>query len=422
MNDSISAWARDSLGMTDIFSGLFADAILVFALLVICLLVDTLTKKLLLRSLALMIEKSKLKWDDAFLRHKVFYRMAHTVPALIVYLLAPILFYGETLLIRTLKNGALIYITIVGVLAVNAFLDALHNIYKSTKLSEKFAIKSFVQAGKVAAFIVGGLMLLSILTTKTPLYFLSGIGALTAVLMLIFRDAILGLVAGIQISANDMVKEGDWIEMPQFGADGDVLDVSLTTVKVQNFDKTITTVPTYALISQSFKNWRGMQESGGRRIKRSINIDMNSVRFCDERMIEKYRSIQILKEYLDRKLEELDNYNAKNEIDPSYIVNGRRLTNVGTFRAYVTEYIRRHPMINTEMTFMVRQLQPGRDGLPMEIYGFSTEKRWVNYEGIQSDIFDHIIAALPHFDLRVFQDPTGADFSQAFGSGRKTEE
>lgn len=421
LNEIISDWARDNLQMTEMLSGLLADAILVFALLIICLFVDIITKRLLLRGLEVMVQKSRHKWDDTFLKHKVFYRMAHIVPALVVYLLAPVLFQGEALLIRTLRNGSLIYITIVGVMAANAFLDALHNIYKSTKLSEKFAIKSFVQAGKVISYVVAGLMLLSILTTKTPLYFLSGIGALTAVLMLIFRDSILGLVAGIQISANDMVKEGDWIEMPQFGADGDVMDVSLTTVKVQNFDKTITTIPTYALISQSFKNWRGMQESGGRRIKRSINIDMNSVRFCDEGMIEKYRKIQILREYLDRKMEELDRYNSEHHIDPEYVVNGRRLTNVGTFRAYVVEYIRRHPMINTEMTYMVRQLQPGRDGLPMEIYAFSTEKRWVNYESIQSDIFDHIIATLPHFDLRVFQDPTGGDFSRAFGSRGSAE-
>ena len=234
----------------------------------------------------------------------------------------------------------------------------------------------------------------------------------TAVLLLIFKDAILGFVAGIQLSANNMIHIGDWIDMPKYGADGDVIDITLTTVKVQNWDKTISTIPAYSLISDSFKNWRGMSESGGRRIKRSINIDMNTICFCDEQMIEKYRHIQYIADYIDAKKREIDEHNIAANVDDSELVNGRRMTNIGTFRAYVIAYLKNHPKINRDMTFLVRQLQPNENGLPIEIYVFSSDKVWANYEAIQADIFDHILAAVPNFGLRVFQNPTGSDFNR----------
>jgi miniconductance mechanosensitive channel len=242
------------------------------------------------------------------------------------------------------------------------------------------------------------------------MYFLSGLGALTAVLLLVFKDTILGFVAGIQLSANKMVAVGDWIEMPKYGADGDVIDVALTTVKVQNFDKTITTIPAYALISDSFKNWRGMFQSGGRRIKRAVHIDMQTVMFCNEEMLARFAKIQYISEYIQRKKEELEKHNAKHQVDNSNLVNGRRMTNVGTFRAYVTEYLKNHPKIHRELTFLVRQLAPGESGLPIEIYVFTNDTEWAHYEAIQADIFDHILAVLPEFDLRVFQNPSGMDF------------
>ncbi len=235
---------------------------------------------------------------------------------------------------------------------------------------------------------------------------------MTAVLLLIFKDSILGLVAGIQISSNDMVRLGDWVEMPKHGADGDVIDISLTTVKIQNFDKTITTIPTYTMVSDSFKNWRGMSQSAGRRIKRNINIDMRSVKFCDESMLERFASFRHISEYIARKKDELTKFNAENGIDDSVLVNGRRMTNLGTFRAYLEGYLRNHPKINKDMTFLVRQLQPTETGLPIEIYVFCSDKIWANYEAIQADIFDHILAVIPEFDLKVFQNPTGADFEK----------
>jgi miniconductance mechanosensitive channel len=247
---------------------------------------------------------------------------------------------------------------------------------------------------------------------RSPWGIVSGIGALTAVLLLIFRDSILGLVATVQLSGNDMVRVGDWIEMPSYNADGDVIDMSLHTVKVQNWDKTITTIPTHALISDSFRNWRGMQESGGRRIKRSIYIDMNTVRFVDEEMLQKYRKFDYLGEYVDRKLSEIEEYNRNHVRDLSEVVNGRRLTNLGTFRAYVESYLKRHSMISDEMTFLVRQLQPSDRGIPIEIYVFSRDIRWANYEQIQADIFDHLLAVIPEFGLRVYQAPSGNDVTR----------
>jgi len=251
-----------------------------------------------------------------------------------------------------------------------------------------------------------------LLLNRSPTFFLSGLGALTAVLMLIFKDSILGLVAGIQIAANRMLNIGDWLEMPKYGADGDVIDISLTTVKVRNWDKTITTVPTYALISDSFKNWRGMSESGGRRIKRAVNIDMTSIEFLGEEALGRLRRIELLKPYIEQKLADVESHNKELGVDETSPINGRRLTNVGCFRAYLVAYLKHNPMINKEMTFLIRQLAPTELGLPMEIYVFSSDKVWANYEAIQSDIFDHVLAAMPEFGLRVFQNPTGADFSK----------
>jgi miniconductance mechanosensitive channel len=256
--------------------------------------------------------------------------------------------------------------------------------------------------------------MIAIVLNKSPLYFLTGLGALSAVLMLIFKDPILGFVAGIQLTANKMVARGDWLEMPKYDADGDVLEIGLTTVKVQNWDKTITTIPTYALISESFKNWRGMQESGGRRIKRFVYLDLGSIKFCTEEMLERFSRIQYITEYIERKKKEISEYNEAFQVDTSILVNGRHLTNIGTFRAYVTAYLKNHPMINQDMTFLVRQLAPTPQGLPLEIYVFCKDKIWANYEAIQADIFDHILAVVPEFDLRVFQEPSGGDFRESF--------
>jgi len=274
-------------------------------------------------------------------------------------------------------------------------------------------IKGYLQLVKILAYVVGIVLMATTILGQSAAGILGGIGAMSAVLLLVFRDSILGVVASFQIGANDLVHLGDWIEMPNYGADGDVIDISLQTIKVQNWDKTISSIPIYALISDSFKNWRGMAESGGRRIKRSVSIDMRSVRFLTQEDIERFRRFSRLRSYLEAKLSEVESYNREHGIDTADSVSGRRLTNLGTFRAYVAAYLRDHPQIHNDMTFLVRHLPPGPTGIPVEIYVFSRDQAWANYEGIQADIFDHLLAVLPEFDLRVFQEPSGWDIETA---------
>nr|WP_281245965.1 mechanosensitive ion channel family protein [Oceanisphaera psychrotolerans] len=294
-------------------------------------------------------------------------------------------------------------------LSLYALLDALLDIFQQQPAMRTFPLRGIFQSLKLIASIFIGLLIISTLIGKSPLLLLSGLGAMTAVLMLVFKDPILGLVAGIQLSANDMLSVGDWLEMSKYGADGAVIDIGLTTVKVQNWDNTITTVPTYALISDSFKNWRGMSESGGRRIKRSLLIDSSSVRFLNEDDLHRLQRASLLAPYLDAKAQELSRYKSERQLDLSSPVNGRRLTNLGTFRAYLDAFLKDHPRIHQQMTLMVRQLEPTPNGIPMEIYAFTNTTRWVEYEGIQGDIFDHVFAVLPEFDLRAHQAPTGYD-------------
>lgn len=393
-----------------------ARATLMLAVLVIGFIADFVAKRHILSVLGHIVTRTQSQWDDIILRHRVFNHMAHLAPALVVYLLAPMALAGMVWVITVIKGATLIYMVIVIMLALDALLNAGEEIYQRFEAAREIPIKGFVQVLKIALYFLTAVFIISILLDKTPIYLLSGIGAMTAVLMLIFRDAILGFVAGIQLAANKMVANGDWIEMPNYGADGDVLEVTLTTVKVQNWDKTITTIPTYALISESFKNWRGMQESGGRRIKRAINIDMNSIRFCDREMLERFGKIQYIAEYIEQKKRELEEFNHTSKVDNISLVNGRRMTNIGTFRAYVTAYLHYHPQINRDMTFLIRQLSPGEHGLPIEIYVFSKDQVWASYEAIQADIFDHILAVIPEFDLRVYQNPTGNDFRALHGA------
>jgi miniconductance mechanosensitive channel len=290
-------------------------------------------------------------------------------------------------------------------------LNSVVDIYRTFEFAKRMPIKGFIQIIKILVALMGIITILAVVLKKDPSNLIAGMGAMTAVLLLIFKDSIMGFVAGIQLSTNKMVHIGDWIEMGKFGADGDVIDITLTTVKVQNWDKTISTIPAYALISDSFKNWRGMSEAEGRRIKRSVNIDMNTIKFCTNEMLEKFRRFGLISGYLGEKQKELAGFNAANKIDDSEMVNGRRITNIGTFRAYVAAYLRCHPKVNKDMTFIIRQLEPTSKGLPIQIYVFCTDKAWANYEGIQSDIFDHILAIVPEFELKVFQQPAGADFN-----------
>ena len=301
---------------------------------------------------------NRFKWDNVLVEKKVFQRLSHIVPALIIYFFAGV-FPGIQ---DWIQSFAFSYIIIVSIFVIDAFLDSLDEIYRSYEISKEKPIKGYLQVVKIFVYILAGILIISVIIDKSPLILLSGFGALTAILMLIFKDSILGLVAGIQLASNDMIHIGDWIEMPKYGADGDVIDVSLNTVKIQNFDKTITTIPTYTLISDSFKNWRGMQSSGGRRIKRSIHIDTSSISFCSDEMIERFKKIEYLSEYIEAKITDIEKHNKEHNIDPDEIVNGRRLTNIGTFRAYITNYLKGHPKVHKEMIRMVRQLPPRGPG------------------------------------------------------------
>jgi len=364
------------------------------------------TRRVVLSIVRVLVRRSKTNWDDFLLERRFFSRLAHITPALVISGTAYLFADAQA----AIERFAMVYMFLAGLGVFFAFLSALEDIYGTYQISKNRPVRGYVQLVKIIVAVFVILVAVSTLMDRSPLILLSGLGAMTAVLLLIFKDSILGLVASIQISMNDMVRIGDWIEMPKFGADGDVIDITLHTVKVQNWDKTITTIPAYALISDSFKNWRGMSESGGRRIKRSISIDMSSIKFCDEEMLDRYQKYQLITDYVKSRRTEVTADNESRKIDTSELINGRRLTNIGTFRAYLGEYLRQNKDITQEMTFLMRQLQPTENGLPLEIYVFSADKDWINYEGIQADIFDHLLAALPMFDLRVFQRPSGHDF------------
>lgn len=384
-----------------------AAIIAIFLIAALSILANFITKKIVIRILTHYIKRNRFNWDNVLLERKVFHKLSHIVPAIIIYMFAAAFPDYQVLI----EKAAVTYILVVSLLVISSFLSAVDDIYRTFEISKIRPIKSYIQVLKIVVFFIGGIIIISNIIGQSPLIILGGIGALSAVFMLVFQDSILGFVAGVQLTSNDMVRVGDWIEMPKYGADGDVIDVSLNTVKVQNWDKTITTIPSYALISDSFKNWRGMQSSGGRRIKRSLYIDTSSIKFCTEEMIEKFRNIHYLTDYINDKEEEIAKYNAENNIDKTVKVNGRAMTNIGVFRAYVENYLKNHPGIHQGMTLMVRQLAPGEHGLPLEIYCFTNDVRWVIYEGIQSDIFDHLFAVAPEFGLRLFQNPSGSDFA-----------
>ena len=351
------------------------------------------------------------QWDDILVEKHIVKRILYFIPLILLYVLSSPILTGTSLLPLSQTLISFLFL-IAGMMFLDAMLNALLAIYGKSAIAKEISITPFVQVLKLGLYFVTGILLLSLMLQKTPLYFLSGLGALTAVLMFVFKDVLMGFVAGIQLIANKMVAPKDWIEMPKYGADGDVLEITLTTVKVQNFDNTITTIPTYALINESFKNWRNMNLSGGRRIKRYVNIDLGSIKFCSSEMLERFKRIQLISQYIQNRQEEILVYNKKHQVDESTLVNGRRLTNIGVFRSYVEAYLRQHPMIHNDMTFLIRQLSPSENGLPIEIYVFCKDTNWTAYEAIQADIFDHILAVVPEFDLRVFQEPSGSDFQK----------
>lgn len=392
------------------------------ALLLVAALAYSVTRRYLVRALHKIVTTSKFTWDDVLLQHRVLRRAAFLSPVLVLYFGVKLVPHIPNEIDAAIMRIILALLTLTILLLVSALLTAVNEIYAKYPISQTRPIKGYLQIVKIFIVVLGAVLVIALLLNRSPLYFLTGIGAMTAVLLLIFRDTILSFVASIQIASNDMVRIGDWIEMPKYGADGDVIDVALHTIKVQNFDKTITTIPTYKLIDDSFRNWRGMQESGGRRIKRSIHIDMTTVRFLEQDDIERFEKFVLLGDYIRTKKQELDAYNKEKTAGTDLVANARRLTNLGTFRAYLANYLHQHPDVyESGMTFLIRQLQPGPEGLPMELYVFTRTTNWVEYEGIQADIFDHILAIIPEFDLRVFQNPSGHDFGVIAGRSSRAE-
>ena len=380
-----------------------AQLVAAAGVLLLSFILYLITKNILLKVILKLSKKTKTLWDDKLMERKVFDKLNYIIPLLIIYFSAS-LFPIFTVMIERSAKALIVWFT---VLAASSFLSAVNDIYITYKTSQNKPIKGYLQIIKIFFFIIGFIVILGIVLGKSPWIFVSGLGAMTAILLLIFKDTILSLIASLQISFNDLVKVGDWLSVPQYNADGDVIDIALHTVKIQNWDKTISVIPTHKLIDGTFKNWRGMQESGGRRIKRAINIDISSIKFCDDEMLKKFEKFEFLQNYLTSKKKEISEYNSANKIDTSELINGRNLTNIGTLRAYISEFLKHHPSVKKDMTFLIRQLASGSSGLPIEIYIFVNDIEWANYEAIQADIFDHILAVVPEFDLRIFQYPSG---------------
>ncbi len=392
-----------------------ADYLDNFAVLLIIILlalaVDYICRYILLGAFKKFAKKTTNQLDDLIIEKKIINKGMHIIPSILIFTMLPLAYPSpaDKEILVLLQKLCQIYIITVSLLFINSLLNlGVELFHRNDKFKDK-PLKGFVQIVQVILFSVGIILLISILINESPSTIFTGIGASAAILMLVFKDTILGFVAGIQLSANDMLRVDDWISMPKYGADGTVIEITLNTVKVKNFDNTISTIPPYALISESFQNWRGMRESPGRRIKRSINLDMNSVKFCTPEMLEKYRKISLLSGYIDDTENKLQTYNQTNQIDNTILVNGRRQTNLGVFRAYLQRYLESLPEVNKEMICMVRHLQPTEKGIPMELYFFSSIKDWVIYETIQADVFDHVLAVIPEFDLQIFQELSGSD-------------
>ena len=376
-------------------------------LLVACLVGNFVTRKFIIQGIQKFIKNSKNDWDDIFLENKVFNSLSTLVPLILIEYLSPTILSNFTSLIPfvhvAVKVSLVFVITSVLIKALKAFEEVSTRI---PSFKDK-PIMSYVQLANIMIYVVAAILVFATILDRDPFALLGALGALTAVLMLVFKDTILGLVASIQISSHDMVRVGDWVSMPKYGTDGDVLEITLNTVKIQNWDKTISTIPTYAFISDSFKNWRGMTDSKGRRIKRSLNIDMTSIKFCTDEEIANYKNIEMLKDYIESIQGEIGIHNDSNSHDKSSLLNGRNLTNIGLFREYAHQYLMANENLRTDLTLMVRQLEPTENGLPIEVYCFSNNINWVAYEKIQADIFDHLLSSISNFDLEIFQNPTG---------------
>lgn len=384
--------------------------LLVFLSYGLLVLLDFILRKVFLNLFTRISEKTSNNFDNFMVKNKLPRNVAHILPLFIAFELLPVVFVDFPYWKGIFTKMLAIYAVFLSIWIFRSFINTLKDYFKTLPRLKDKPLDSYLQVFMIFAWLVGILFVFAILTNNPIWKFITALGAASAVVLLVFKDTILGFVASIQVSANDMLRIGDWITFEKYGADGDVIEINLATVKVQNFDKTITTIPTYSLISDSFKNWRGMTNSPGRRIKRALFIKMSSVHFLSKEEVEKLKKIQIINPYVDKREQVISDYNQKNQIDKSLLINGRNLTNLGVFRKYVETYVEKHSGINKEMTLMVRQLAPTTQGIPIEIYAFSSDKRWENYEYIMADIFDHIIAAIPSFNLELFELPNNSNF------------
>lgn len=406
MKEPLFNWL-ESLGI--VITPQISTAIIVTVIVLTSVIVHLVLHHVVIRFLDRQAQHSQRWWQEALIKHRLFKHLALTLQGVILFMQARIWMEPDSVALPFVEIITHLWILLYALLSLFSLLDTLREFSLHSARGKQLPLGGIFQGIKLVTSIIALILVIALLIGKSPLLLFSGLGAMTAVLLLVFKDPLLGFVAGIQLSANKMLQVGDWLEMPKYGADGSVIDISLTTVKVCNWDKTITTVPTYALISDSFKNWRGMVESGGRRIKRSIFIDSTSVHFLTPDQIACLRKAQLLSDYIENKLAEITADNIARGVDPSSPVNARKLTNLGTFRAYLSAYLKAHPRIHQGMIQMVRQLDSGASGIPLEIYAFSADVVWANHEGIQSDIFDHIFSVIPEFGLRIFQNPTGHD-------------
>ncbi|OQY02930.1 MAG: hypothetical protein B6I20_06100 [Bacteroidetes bacterium 4572_117] len=409
------------LGFSDINAETYKSITLFTLVILFALFVNFLVKKFVIRLIYRIAKKTAVNYDDIILSKKVILYITHLIPAAIIHLLMYLVFdskvdypFDYLYILSLIDNIIALYIYVIIWMVLFSLVDASHEIFKESAIAKRVDIKGFLQLIKVVISIFLTILIVSVIVDKEPGAILAAFGAVAVALIFVFKDTLLGFMAGIQIAANKMLKPGDWISMPDMKTDGTVLEIGLTTCKIQNWDKTISTIPTYALVSKPFANWKGMDESGGRRIKRSIFIDVNSIKFCNEKMIDSFKNFHLLKDYIEAKETEINKYNTENGLKSDNIVNSRRLTNIGTFRKYIEHYLKEHPKLNKNLTILVRQLQVSPNGLPLEIYVFSSDQRWVFYEGIQSDIFDHIFAIIHEFELKLYQNPTGDDFHRAF--------
>jgi miniconductance mechanosensitive channel len=404
--------------LLDEFAGFIASPsvqtlLVLGALILACMALHLVARPAVLRLVHWLVHRTRMDWDQVLFESRVPHRLSLLIPLLALRAGVPwVPGLGAEVegFLARLVGATMV---LIAALTMDSLLTAAHSLYLRTPAAATRPIKSYIQLGKVFVYAIAAIFIVARLADQSPWFFVSGLGAMMAIILLIFRDTLLSLVASVQLTNNDLIRVGDWIEMPQFGADGDVVDIALNTVKVQNWDRTITVIPTHKFLEHSFRNWRSMFEGGGRRIKRSLHVDQSTIRFLTEEEVARFSRFALLRDYMARKTTELADFNGRQE--PGLILNARRLTNVGTFRAYMIAYLRAHPMIRPDLTFLVRQLEPTPEGLPLEIYVFTRETRWAFYEAIQADIFDHLLAVVPEFGLRVYQKPSGHDLAGLFG-------